>query len=122
MARTTRAPPSGVDLLDSLLWHTIENSLQFDTMIELLKQLVTTLQNPTVTQTIELAEKQPVNSVNLQVLQPVERPSAKLQKALDWFAAHPERVGETSRALAAEIGVSHTTVAKSQQLIKQEYR
>ena len=60
---------------------------------------------------------QSVNSVNLQVLQQVERPSAKLQKALDWLAAHPDRVGETSRALADEIGVSHTTVAKAQHLV-----
>jgi hypothetical protein len=59
----------------------------------------------------------PVNSVNLQVLQQVERPSAKLQKAIDWLTAHPERAGETSRALAAEIGVSHTTVAKAQHLV-----
>lgn len=58
-----------------------------------------------------------VNPVNLQVL-PAERPSKKLQAALDWLAAHPGNLDTPSRDLAIEIGVSHMTVHKAQQIMK----
>jgi len=49
----------------------------------------------------------------------VQRPSPKLQKALDWLQAHPGHLDTPSRELEAEVGVSHMTVYKAQRLLKQ---
>lgn len=117
-------------ILESIRWNTVENSYQFDEIIQLLKDSIaatarqtellsnisTALFSSTVTD-ISQQKIPPVNSVNLQVYE-AERPSPKLQHAIDWLAANPNRANETSRVLAAEIGVSHMTVAKAQTLIK----
>lgn len=61
----------------------------------------------------------PVNSVNLQVL-PAERPSKKLQQALDWLRDNPGNLDVPSRDIAALVGVSHMTVNKAQRMMKGE--
>lgn len=61
----------------------------------------------------------PVNSVNLQVL-PAERPSKKLQQALDWLRDNPGHLDTPSRDIAAMVGVSHMTVNKAQRMLKGE--
>ncbi len=50
---------------------------------------------------------------------PVQRPSPKLQKALDWLEAHPGHLDTPSRDLEVEVGVSHMTIYKAQRLLKQ---
>src|SRR5262245_58778035 len=103
VARDGYGVPGGV--MERIDFTLAENSWQLQEMIDLLRQQTTLLTQllQTITQNSNtLAEKQPVNSVNLQVLQPVERPSKVLQRALDWLSAHPERLNETSRNLAAE--------------------
>jgi len=61
----------------------------------------------------------PVKSVNLQNL-PVERPSKKLQTALDWLAEHPEHLSTPSRQIADQIGVSHMTINKAHRILRGE--
>jgi len=60
-----------------------------------------------------------VNSVNLQERE-VERPSKKLQQALDWLRDNPGYLDTPSRDIAALVGVSHMTVNKAQRMMKGE--
>ena len=64
-------------------------------------------------------ESPSVKSVNLQNLQ-VDRPSPKLQKALDWLALpeNQHHVNTESRQLSEAIGVSHMTINKAQRILK----
>ena len=130
----TRAPPISkrireagysepLGILEHIQYTLLENSFQHDDHTELLRHILdATHTTNTLLQSLvnqqQNSREELVNSVNLQILQPIERPSKVLQRALDWLSAHPERLQETSRKLATEIGVSHTTVAKAQQLMK----
>lgn len=60
-----------------------------------------------------------VRQVNLTSGQPSrQRASPRLQAALAWLQAHPEHLDTPSRQLREVIGVSHTTVHKAQQMLK----
>lgn len=49
----------------------------------------------------------------------VQKPSPKLQRALDWLRDHPGDMMETNRAVAAKIGgISHTWVGKAKRIIR----
>lgn len=65
----------------------------------------------------ELETISAVNSVNLHDLQ-VKRPSAKLQKALDWLRDNPGHLDTPSRELEVELELSHMTIYKAQQIMK----
>lgn len=47
-----------------------------------------------------------------------DRPSKKLQMALDWLSANPGNLDASSRDLESVIGVSHMTIYKAQQILK----
>jgi hypothetical protein len=71
-----------------------------------------------VTRLVEHAEAS-VNGVNLTTEHaPRQRVSPKLQMALAWLENHPEHLDTPSRQLRDAIGVSHTTVHKAQQMLK----
>lgn len=60
---------------------------------------------------------EPVSAVNLRKFT-TDRPSKKLQKALDWLRDNPGHLDTPSRDIDALIGVSHMTVFKAQQIMK----
>lgn len=59
----------------------------------------------------------PVKSVNFTALQR-EKPSPKMQMAMDWIQAHPEHLETESRELANLIGVSHTLANEARKHVK----
>lgn len=52
--------------------------------------------------------------VNLRKNTSIDRPSPKLQAAIEWLEAHPEHLRTESRKLGELIGVSHATANKAQ--------
>lgn len=59
----------------------------------------------------------PVNSVNFTTLQS-NKPSPKMQMAMEWIKAHPEHLETESRELANLIGVSHTLANGARKAVK----
>jgi DNA-binding transcriptional regulator of glucitol operon len=49
-----------------------------------------------------------------------EKPSPKLEKALEYLREHPELMKESSRSLSAVLGISHTYVNKAKQIIEEQ--
>jgi hypothetical protein len=66
---------------------------------------------------IQAEPVQAINPLNL-IKNNRERPSKKLQIALDWLAAHPEHINTESRELVNDVGVSYGTIWKAQQIMK----
>lgn len=56
--------------------------------------------------------------VNLRKLTPLDRPSPKMKKAVEWLQEHPEHWDTESRLLANLIGVSHTLANEARKMVK----
>jgi len=62
----------------------------------------------------------PEIDVNLRKNTSIDRPSPKLQIAIEWLQAHPEHLKTESRKLGELIGVSHATANKAQHYILEQ--
>lgn len=49
-----------------------------------------------------------------------EKPSPKLEKALEYLRENPDAMNETTRSLSALLGISHTYIAKAKRIIEEE--
>ena len=49
-----------------------------------------------------------------------EKPSPKLEKALEYLRENPDAMSETTRSLSALLGISHTYIAKAKRIIEGE--
>jgi hypothetical protein len=68
----------------------------------------------------EVEPVQPVNPVNFNKINKRERTSKQLERAMEWLIANPGNLSRASRELVEDIGVSHVTIYKAQQIIKAE--
>lgn len=62
-----------------------------------------------------------VNPVQLTDKQPQQRASKQLDRAIEWLLANPGHLETASRDLVEQIGVSHVTIYKAQQIIKSDH-
>lgn len=67
---------------------------------------------------VEKRRGEPVKNVNFNDVKR-NKPGKKLSQAVKWLNEHPEHLDTESRELAETIGVSHVTIWKAQQQIKQ---
>ena len=76
--------------------------------------------NELLEQILESRTLETVEKISSYQVSTREKPSPKLEKALEYLRENPDAMSETTRSLSALLGISHTYIAKAKRIIEGE--